>query len=136
MPQAFLETDEDRLLIARLDIDHAVGHEPGLRKGRGEEVRAREAPQDLSPRAGRDPRRKERRGGAIDRAIAAARHLMQCARAPTPSRQMPVDRLDAEGQHCPPLASRALKPPDARAKLLDTGAGDGCAHDLAMGSEE
>jgi hypothetical protein len=44
MPQAFLETDEDRLLVARLDIDYAIGHEPGLREGRGEEVRAREAP--------------------------------------------------------------------------------------------
>jgi len=31
VPQAFLETDEDRLLIARLDIDHAVGPEPDLR---------------------------------------------------------------------------------------------------------
>jgi hypothetical protein len=44
MPQAFLETDEDGFLIARFDIDHAVGHEPGLRKSRGEEVRACEAP--------------------------------------------------------------------------------------------
>jgi len=44
MPQAFLETNEDRPLIARLDINHAAGHEPGLRKGRGKKVRAREAP--------------------------------------------------------------------------------------------
>ena len=44
MPQAFLETDEDGFLIARLDIDHAVGHESGLRESWGKEVRAREAP--------------------------------------------------------------------------------------------
>jgi hypothetical protein len=44
MAQTFLEAGENRLLIARLDIDHAVGHEPGLRKGRGEQVRARDAP--------------------------------------------------------------------------------------------
>jgi len=44
MPQTFLETDEDRLLIACLDIDHAIGHEPGLREGRGKKVGAREAP--------------------------------------------------------------------------------------------
>ena len=44
VPQALLETDEDRRLIARLDIDHAIGHEPGLREGRGEQVRARDAP--------------------------------------------------------------------------------------------
>ena len=81
----------------------------------------------------RDARRKERRGGAVDRAVAATGHLMQCAQRQSPSRQMPVDRLDAEGQHCPPVASRALKPPDALAKLLDTGAGDGCIHDLGNG---
>jgi hypothetical protein len=44
MPQALLETDEDRRLIARLDIDHAIGQEPGLREGRGKQVRARDAP--------------------------------------------------------------------------------------------
>jgi hypothetical protein len=44
VPQAFLETDEDRLLVARLDIDHAIGNEPGLREGRGEQVRAHDAP--------------------------------------------------------------------------------------------
>jgi hypothetical protein len=44
MPQAFLETDEDGFLVASLDIDHAVGPEPGLRKGRSKKVRTREAP--------------------------------------------------------------------------------------------
>jgi len=62
VPQAFLETDEDRLLIARLDIDHAIGHEPGLREGRGEEVLPGETPEHLAPRARRNSRRKERRG--------------------------------------------------------------------------
>jgi hypothetical protein len=44
VPHALLETDEDRLLIARLDIDHAIGHEPGLREGRGEQVLPGETP--------------------------------------------------------------------------------------------
>ena len=44
VPQAFLESDEDRLLVARFDINHAVGNESGLREGRGEEVLARDAP--------------------------------------------------------------------------------------------
>src|ERR1700730_7038962 len=43
VPQTLLEADEDRLFVYRLDIDHAVGHEPGLREGRGEQVRARDA---------------------------------------------------------------------------------------------
>ena len=120
-------------LVARLDIDYAIGHEPGLREGRGEEVRPREAPQNLSPRAGRDTRRKERRGGAMDRAIAAARHLMQRAERQSASGEMPVELFNAEGQHSPPAASRALEAPDARAKLLDTGTGDGCAHGLGNG---
>ena len=42
--QAFLETDEDRLLVARLNIDHAIGNKSGLREGRGEQVRAHDAP--------------------------------------------------------------------------------------------
>jgi hypothetical protein len=49
MPQAFLETDEDRRLIARLDIDHAIGHEPGLREGRGEQILPGETPEQLAP---------------------------------------------------------------------------------------
>jgi copper chaperone CopZ len=53
VPQAFLETDEDRRLIARLDIDHAIGHEPGLREGRGEQILPGETPEHLAtqPRA-------------------------------------------------------------------------------------
>jgi hypothetical protein len=34
------------------------------------------------------------------------------------SRQMPVDRLETEGQHQPPAAGRAFEAPDALAKLL------------------
>jgi hypothetical protein len=41
VPQTLLETDEDRRLIARFDIDHTIRHEPGLRD---EQVRARDAP--------------------------------------------------------------------------------------------
>ncbi len=48
MPQAFLETDEDRFLIARLDIDHAVWHEPGLREGRGDQILPCDAPEHLA----------------------------------------------------------------------------------------
>ena len=84
----------------------------------------------------RDSRRKERRGRAVDRAIAAAGHLMQSAKCQSASRQMPVDRLDAEGQHQSPAASRALEAPDALAKLLDTGTGNGCAHGLGNGLGE
>jgi hypothetical protein len=65
--------------------------------------------------------------------MAATGHLMQRAERQSASRKVPVDRLDAEGQHQSPAASRPLKPPDALAKLLDTWTSDGCAHDLGNG---
>jgi hypothetical protein len=62
--------------------------------------------------------------------MAAAGHLMQRAERQAASRQMPVDRLEAEGQHQSPAAGRALEAPDALAKLLDPGTGDGRIHVL------
>jgi hypothetical protein len=133
VPQAFLETDEERLLIARLDIDHAVGHEPGLREGRGEQILPNETPEHPATQPRGDSRRKERRGRAVDRAIAAARHLMQRAERQSASRQMPADRLETEGQHQSAAAHCALEAPDALAKLLGTGTGNGRAHVLGNG---
>ena len=66
----------------------------------------------------------------MDRAIAAACHLMQRAQRQSASRQTLVDRLDAEGQHQCPSASCDLEPPDARAKFLDIGTGKGRIHGL------
>jgi hypothetical protein len=75
----------------------------------------------------------ERRGGAVDRVMAAARHLMQRAERQAASRQMPVDRLNPEGQHQSPAAGRVFEAPDALTKLLDTGTGDGRVHVLGNG---
>ena len=135
MPQTFLETDEDRLFVARLDIDHAIGREPGLREGRGEQILPCDTPEHLTTQPRRDSCRKERRSRAVDRAMAAAGHLMQSAKCQSASRQMPVDRLDAEGQHRPPVASRALEALDARTKLFDGGTGMGACMALATGLE-
>ena len=87
MPQAFLKTDEDRLFVARLDIDHAIGHEPGLCEGRGEQILLCDTPEHLATQPRRDSSRKERRGRAVDRAMAAAGHLMQSAKCQSASRQ-------------------------------------------------
>jgi hypothetical protein len=61
---------------------------------------------------------------------ATVRRMMQRAERQAASRQMPVDRLDAEGQRQSPACGRAPEAPDARAKLLDTGTGDGRIHVL------
>ena len=79
MPQSFLETGQHRLLIGRLDIDHPVGRQPGLSERRREEVLAGDAPQHLAPCPRGNSCGKQRRRRAVDRAIAAAGHLMQGA---------------------------------------------------------
>ena len=87
MPQPFLETGQHRLLVAGLDIDHAVGREAGLGERRREEVLPGDAPQNLARGARGDPGGEQRRGRAIDRAVAAAGHLMQRAERQSASRQ-------------------------------------------------
>jgi len=64
----------------------------------------------------------------MDRAVAAASHFMQRAKRQSAARQMPVELFDAEGQHHPLAIGRAFEAPDARAKHLDTGMGNGRAH--------
>ena len=66
----------------------------------------------------------------MDRAFAATGNLMQRTQRQSASGEMPVDHLDAEGQHIPPAAGRVLKAPDARAKLLDSGTDNGRVHIL------
>jgi hypothetical protein len=58
---------------------------------------------------------------------------MQRAERQSPTREMPVDRLETEGQHQSPAASRALEAPNALAKLLDTGTDNGRPHVLGNG---
>jgi len=130
MPQTLLKTGKHSLFVPRFDIDHAIGDEPGLGEGRGEEVLPNDAPQRPAAGPSGDSRRKERRGRAVDRALAAAGHLMQSAERQSASRQMPVDRLDAEGQHQSPACGRAFEAPDALAKLLDNRKAGGRPHVL------
>ena len=97
MPQAFFKAGEDGLLVAAFEIDDAVGVQPGLRERRRKQVQSRETPEDLATRAGGDPCCKERGGRAIDRAVAAACDLMQCAERQRPAGKPSVHRGDTEG---------------------------------------
>src|SRR6202040_2460967 len=58
-------------------------------------------------------------------------HLMQSAARQSASRQMPVDRLDAEGQHGSPARGRTFEALDACAKLLDNRQAGGRPHEIA-----
>ena len=121
MPQAFFKAGEDGLLVAAFEIDDAVGVQPGLRERRRKQVQSRETPEHLAARAGGDPCCKKRGGRAVDRAVAAASDLMQCAERQRPAGKPSVHRGDTEGQRrcCAPVL--ALDLPDLGAQRLEGG---------------
>ena len=86
MTQALLETSQQRLVVAGLDVDDATGKQAGLRKGGSKEILPRHAPQHLARCARRDSGSEERCRRAIDRAVAAARHFMQRAEGQSSTR--------------------------------------------------
>jgi len=97
VPQAFFKAGEDGLIVAAFEIDDAVGVQPGLRKRRREQVQSGETPEHLAARASSDPRCKKRGCSAVDRAVAAASDLMQCAKRQRPAGKPCVHRGDTEG---------------------------------------
>lgn len=96
MPQAFLDTCEHGLVVAGLDIDHAIGRQTRLRKRRGEEIGSRDDPENLAFRARRDPGGEERSGRAVHGAVAAASDLMERAERETTAWKTGVDVGDSE----------------------------------------
>ncbi len=87
MAQSFLHAGEHSLIVAGFEIDHAVACEACLSDGRSEQVRARDAPEDLALGAGGEARAE--RGGCrpVDRAVTAAGYLMQGAERETTARE-------------------------------------------------
>lgn len=79
VPQSLFKAGKNRLLVATLKIDDAVGFQAGLRERRCEEIWPREAPEHLAARAGCYASREERSGGAVDSPVSASRNFMQCA---------------------------------------------------------
>lgn len=80
MTQAFLETGQQRLVVTGFDIDDAAGKQAGLRQGRGEQILSRHAPQHLALGASRDSGGEQCCRRAVDRTVAATRHLMERAK--------------------------------------------------------
>lgn len=126
MTQPFLETGEQGFLVARLQMDHPVRRQSGLRQSGSEQIRAGDAPQDLAAGPGRDSGGEEGGGGAIHCAMAAAGDFMQRADGQSAAGQTPVDPRKSEGQ------GRA-RPLPAPFKALDTFAK--CGNGGAFGLE-
>ncbi len=85
MPQPFFHAGEKRLFIAGFDIDDAIGRQARLGDRGSEQVRSRDAPEDLALGASGDAGAEERGSGAIDRAVAAAGDFMQRAASKAPA---------------------------------------------------
>jgi len=96
MSQSFLEASQHRLLVPRFDIDHPVRRKPRRSECRREQVLAGHAPKHAPPGSCRDPGGEECSRSAVDRAVTAARHFVQCPERQPAFRQTLVDGLDAE----------------------------------------
>ncbi len=79
MAQALFHAGEHGLVIAGLDIDHAVRDQPRLRHRRREQIGSGEAPEHLAATPRGNPGAEQCRRCTVNRAVAAARDLMQCS---------------------------------------------------------
>ncbi len=97
--ETFLDTGEHSLVVAGLDVDHAVGREPGLGQRWCEEIGPRDDPKDLASGSCGDPGSKECRRRAIDRAVTAAGDLVERAERQATAWKARVDVGDPEWKH-------------------------------------
>lgn len=107
MAQPFFDTGQHGLVVARLDVDHAIGREARLSQRWGKEIRPGDDPENLAPGSRRNPGGEESRGRAIDGAVAAAGYFMECAERETTAGKARVDLGDPERKHrfCAPASA-------------------------------
>ncbi|CEG10605.1 hypothetical protein BN961_04045 [Afipia felis] len=79
MTESFFHAGENCLVVAGLNIDHAVCRQSCLSDCWSEKVGPCDAPQHLALGAGSDTGAKQRGRGTVDRPVAAARYFVQCA---------------------------------------------------------
>jgi len=132
MAQSLFKTREDRCLVTRVDIDDAIGQEPGLSDGEREEILPRDTPQDLASRARGNSRGEQRSRRTVDRAIAAAGDLVQGSERESALRQMLVNRLNAERQHGARTRGTAFETLNAFPKRVENRKGSRRAHGLVQ----
>lgn len=130
MAKPFLHAGQHRSVIPGLDMDHPVGPQTCLRDSRGEEIAARQAPQHLSPRPRRDARPEQGRSSPVDRAVSAARYLVQGPERQPAAGKTGIDRGDPEGKHAAFARGPSLDPFDPVAQGLKGGLGPHDGDDL------
>ncbi len=128
MAQALFETGKHGLFVTSLDIDDAVASQSDMSDRRSKEVLPGDAPQDLAFGSRRDACRKQRRGGSINRSVAAACHLVQTPARQSSARQNAIYCLQAEREHLGPARPASFEPRYAIAKFGNDGCGDDDVH--------
>lgn len=99
MAEAFLDTSQHGLVVARLDVDHAIGREARLRQRWGEEIGPGDDPKNLAPGSRRDPGGEESRGRTVNGTVAAAGNFMECAEREATAGKARVDLGNSERKH-------------------------------------
>ena len=117
MPQPFLHTGQNSLVVPGFDEYHPAGRQSRLLQPRREEILERHAPEHLAGGAGGDPGRETGRRRAIHRPVAASGDFMEAAERQPATGQPAIQRRDPEGQHLVRTRAIAFEPRDARPKV-------------------
>ena len=118
MSEAFLHAGEDRLVVACLDVDHAIRRQSCLRERRREEIRACDTPQDLARRPRGDAAGEQGGGRTVDGTKSAARNFMKSATRQASARESRVDLGNSERKHRFRAQGSTLDLLDLRAQRL------------------
>ena len=107
------------LLVAGLGIDDPVGMQAGVGQGRGEQVARVTHHRTWPRRAGGDAGGEQRRGGAVNGAIAAAGDFVERAQRQASLRQARVNLTDAERHDAAIRAARMFDAGDPGAQIVE-----------------
>ena len=121
MPQPFLETGQNCLLVPSFHMDHPVGVEPRRRQARREQIRIALAPQDLPRQTRHDAGCKQGCRGAMQRPVAGAANLMQRPQGKAAAGQAGIHLCHPKGQNPRDAALRRFQTADFFAQKIDGG---------------
>ena len=117
--QAFLHRGQNILVFVAFAIDDAIRVKSGLCHGRREQVRPRQAPENLSLGARRNSGREQSSGRTVDGARTTAGNLMQRTERKTSAGKLLINQPDTERQRASPASGGAFKMRDPVSKIID-----------------